>query len=233
MEQTNSNAGKGLGIAGFVVAVVAVIFSFIPCLGMWAVIPGAVAIILTAIAYSQASKEGANKNLIIAGLIIGITATLLGGYQFYKWTQVGSAFKEVIEHNEDFQDAMKELGEELEGDVEEMEDELEELEGSGEVGDLQKLEKILSEMESAEEISDEQIDEIVDNYDEFMEEYIELAKDMKAGKLTAITKYSKLSIKAATLATRMAAVAHKLTPEQQERLNALEDKYKEDLEELQ
>jgi hypothetical protein len=78
-----SSAGKGLGIAGLVLGILAAIISFIPCLGTWAIVPGIIAIILSAISLSQASKAGASKGLAIAGLVCGIVGTAIAGWQWY------------------------------------------------------------------------------------------------------------------------------------------------------
>ena len=78
-----SNAGKGLGIAGLVLGILAAIVSFIPCLGTWAIVPGIIAIVLSAVSLSQANKAGASKGLAIAGLVCGIVGTAIAGWQWY------------------------------------------------------------------------------------------------------------------------------------------------------
>jgi hypothetical protein len=90
-----SNAGKGLGIAAFVVALVAIVISFIPCLGMYALVPGVIAIILAVIAFTQAKKGNGAKGLIIAALIISIVGTAIASWQLY----VIMNAKDVIEEN--------------------------------------------------------------------------------------------------------------------------------------
>ena len=46
---TNSKAGKGLGIAGLVLGILAAVVSFIPCLGMYAMFPGIIGLVLSVI----------------------------------------------------------------------------------------------------------------------------------------------------------------------------------------
>jgi hypothetical protein len=89
-----SSAGKGLGIAGLVLGILAAIISFIPCLGTWAIVPGIIAIILSAISLSQASKAGASKGLAIAGLVCGIVGTAIAGWQWYAFASAAHAIKE-------------------------------------------------------------------------------------------------------------------------------------------
>lgn len=86
MEQnstTNPNAGKGLGIAGLIVGIVALLFSFIPCLGMWAIVPAIVGLIMSAISMKQAGAAGAPKGMAIGGLICSILGLLIALYWIY------------------------------------------------------------------------------------------------------------------------------------------------------
>jgi hypothetical protein len=78
-----STAGKGLGIAAFIIAVVAIVVSFIPCLGMYALVPGIIAIVLAIIAFSQAKNGNGKKGLIIAALIISVVGTAIASWQLY------------------------------------------------------------------------------------------------------------------------------------------------------
>lgn len=77
------NNGKGLGTAGLIVGIVALLFSFIPCVGMYAVLPAIVAIILSAISMSQSSKIGAPKGMATAGLVCAIIALIIAAYWIY------------------------------------------------------------------------------------------------------------------------------------------------------
>jgi len=79
---TDPNAGKGLGVAGLVVGILATLFSFIPCLGMWAIVPGIVGIILSAISMKQAGPGG-SKGMAITGLITSILGILIACYWLY------------------------------------------------------------------------------------------------------------------------------------------------------
>lgn len=80
-DQRSSNAGQGLGVAGFVVGLIALILSFIPCLGMYALVPGIIALIFSAIAFSQASSANAPRGLIIAALIISVLGSSIAAWQ--------------------------------------------------------------------------------------------------------------------------------------------------------
>lgn len=94
-----TNAGKGLGIAAFIVALVAIVISFIPCLGMYALVPGVIAIILAIIAFSQAKKGNGAKGLIIAALIISVVGTSIAGWQLYVIMNAKSIIDENLIEN--------------------------------------------------------------------------------------------------------------------------------------
>lgn len=74
--EEKSKAGQGMGIAGLVLGIVAVISSFIPCFSFWAIITGVLAIIFGAVGLNQAGKNNGKKALPKAGLILGIIATV-------------------------------------------------------------------------------------------------------------------------------------------------------------
>lgn len=75
--------GKGLGTAGLIVGIVALLFSFIPCLGMYAALPALVGIVLSAIAMKQASKAGAAKGMAIGGMVCSIIGLIIAIYWIY------------------------------------------------------------------------------------------------------------------------------------------------------
>ncbi len=78
-----SNAGKTLGIIAFVIAVVGIVISFIPCLGMYGLAPCGIALILAIVAFVQAKKANGSKGLIIAALVISIIGTSIASWQLY------------------------------------------------------------------------------------------------------------------------------------------------------
>lgn len=72
-----TNAGQGLGIAALVLGIITIPFALFPCTAVFAWCPGAVAIILGAIALNQAKKGNGKTGLPMAGLVLGIIATAL------------------------------------------------------------------------------------------------------------------------------------------------------------
>lgn len=75
--------GRGLGTAGLVVGIIALLFSFIPCLGLWAIVPAIVGIVLSAISMKQAGRVGAPKGMATAGLVCAIVAAAIAIYWIY------------------------------------------------------------------------------------------------------------------------------------------------------
>jgi membrane-bound ClpP family serine protease len=74
----NSAAGRGLGTAGMVLGIIAIVISFIPCIGWGGIVLAIVGVILSAISLSQAGKAHAPKGMALAGLICSILAIVIG-----------------------------------------------------------------------------------------------------------------------------------------------------------
>ncbi|MDO9000741.1 MAG: DUF4190 domain-containing protein [Bacteroidota bacterium] len=109
MEQNNTttpaaNNGKGLGIAGMILGILAIIVSFVPCFGWWAIVLAVVGVILSAVSLSQAKKANAPKGMAIAGLICSILAIIIGSIWIFIIT------KAVTEGAGMFKDAMEKSG---------------------------------------------------------------------------------------------------------------------------
>ena len=69
-----TRSGNGFGLAALIVAIVAIVLSFIPVIGVFAMVLAVVAIILGMIALT---RRGRKKGAGIAGLILGIVALLI------------------------------------------------------------------------------------------------------------------------------------------------------------
>lgn len=157
-EYKAKNSSQGLGIAGLVLGIVTLIISFIPCLGMWAIVPGVVAITLSAIGFAQANKINAPKGIIIAALVISIVGTVIAGWQFY---MLKSAVPNIEKFGKEFQKALEEeLDEE---DIYELEKAMEKLEG--------EIEEITEEtLKEVGEAASDAIREIADEVEKVTEE---------------------------------------------------------------
>lgn len=102
----NQKTGKGLGIAALVCGISAAVAAFIPCGGVWAIPCGVVAIILGAISVVMAKKSGSPKGLGMAGLILGIVATIIAIIWLFV---IGSKVGAVAGDLKDLEGALNEL----------------------------------------------------------------------------------------------------------------------------
>jgi hypothetical protein len=83
MEDIKNTTGQNLGIAALITAIVTFVLAVIPCVGLIAVIPGIIAIILASVGLSQASRNNSPKGLLVAGLIIGVIASMISVSQVF------------------------------------------------------------------------------------------------------------------------------------------------------
>jgi hypothetical protein len=83
MEDVKNNSGQNLGIAALITAIITFVLAVIPCVGVVAIIPGIIAIVLASVGLSQAARNTAPRGLLIAGLIIGSIAVLIAFSQLF------------------------------------------------------------------------------------------------------------------------------------------------------
>jgi predicted membrane-bound spermidine synthase len=87
---TATNSWKTLAIIALVLGILALLFSFIPCLGMYAIFPGIIGLVMAVISIVMAGKVNAPKGMAIAALACSLVGSAIAGYQYSK-------LKEVIE----------------------------------------------------------------------------------------------------------------------------------------
>lgn len=83
MEEVKNNTGQNLGIAALITAILTFVLSVIPCVGLIAIIPGIIAIVLASVGLSHASRNDSPRGVLVAGLIIGIVACLISFSQVF------------------------------------------------------------------------------------------------------------------------------------------------------
>lgn len=83
MEDVKNNSGQNLGIAALITAIITFVLAVIPCVGIIAIIPGIIAIILASVGLSQAARNSNPRGVLLAGLIIGIIASLIAFSQIF------------------------------------------------------------------------------------------------------------------------------------------------------
>lgn len=84
-ESTQSNKNEslthGLAITGLVIGILALIVSFVPCFGVYAIIIGVIGLIVSIIALILASKNNYPKGLIIAALLTSLLGCSIAYWQ--------------------------------------------------------------------------------------------------------------------------------------------------------
>ena len=83
MEDVKNNTGQNLGIAALVAAIITFVLAVIPCVGLIAIIPGIIAIVLASVGLSQAARNNSPRGVLVAGLIIAIIGSLFSVSQMF------------------------------------------------------------------------------------------------------------------------------------------------------
>ncbi|MGA1978039.1 MAG: DUF4190 domain-containing protein [Bacteroidales bacterium] len=83
MEEVKNNTGQNLGIAALITAIVTFVIAVIPCVGLVAIIPGIIAIVLASVGLSQASRNDSPRGMLVAGLVVGIIASMISLSQIF------------------------------------------------------------------------------------------------------------------------------------------------------
>ena len=83
MEDVKNNTGQNLGIAALITAIITFVLAVIPCVGLIAIIPGIIAIVLASVGLSHAARNDSPRGVLIAGLIIAIVASLISFSQVF------------------------------------------------------------------------------------------------------------------------------------------------------
>lgn len=227
MEEVKTNAGQGLGIAGLIMGIMAVPLAILGCTSVLGLILGLAGIVLSGVGLSQATKSNGVRGLPTAGLVVSILGTciaLLWIFFFARlvteggrwWSKEGVRIMEEI--HEDF-------GEELEKAFEDVGTELEKLGGELE----QKLEDLEYDLEWeerwSEEISDDEFEEVLDAYQSLIGDYFELSIQAGKGDLNALAEYVIVSARAVALATRISVISGRLTQEQRDKFEELQENF--------
>jgi hypothetical protein len=88
MEKEKMNV---LGLVGLILGIIAALLSFVPCVGMWAIVPGFIGIIMSAIGLKHVKK-----GMAIAGLICSLVGTSIGVWQWYTLNQLSKELNEEM-----------------------------------------------------------------------------------------------------------------------------------------
>lgn len=114
--QTKKPAGQNLGIAALITAIVTFVLAVIPCVGIIAIIPGIIAIVLASVGLSQASRTESPRGVLIAGLVIGVVASIISLSQVFVAGKIADKAKN--EWGGDFENIIKDVQENVLKDLE-------------------------------------------------------------------------------------------------------------------
>jgi hypothetical protein len=91
MEDVPNKSGSNLGIAALITAIITFVLAVIPCVGLIAIIPGIIAIVLASVGLSQVARSNSPRGVLLAGLIIGIVALLISFSQVFVVTKIANS----------------------------------------------------------------------------------------------------------------------------------------------
>ena len=91
MEDVPNKSGSNLGIAALITAIITFVLAVIPCVGLIAIIPGIIAIVLASVGLSQAARNNSPRGVLVAGLIIAIIASLISVSQVFVATKIAKS----------------------------------------------------------------------------------------------------------------------------------------------
>jgi hypothetical protein len=104
-------SGQNLGIAALITAIITFVLAVIPCVGLIAMIPGIIALVLASVGLSQASRNDSPRGILIAALVIAIVATLISFSQIFMAGKIADKWPNKIEKivNKVQEDVLKDL----------------------------------------------------------------------------------------------------------------------------
>lgn len=211
MEEVNkTNAGQGLGVAGFILGIIGLIVALIPCVGLLALILSITGIVLSAVALNQSSRGNGQKGLIMAALVISILATLLA----VSWNVfIVDRIKHGV-HNHFERTMNDEFGKDVD-------------KAAGEVG--KDMEEALKNLEAgtSDSISDKDFDKLLDEYQDLTKDYIDLMNKAQKGDMNSIAASTKVATKAVSLAAKLSTASLRFSDEQRKKFDDIQKQYEE------
>ena len=95
MNYQTSGKPKPFAIIGLVFAILAFLFSLIPCIGFYAIGPSLMSLAFSGISYAGLKQRNQNTSVSLAGLIIGTIAISIGIFQYYNYETLFDAKSEI------------------------------------------------------------------------------------------------------------------------------------------
>ena len=101
--ESSPGAAKIMGIIGFVISIPSFLFSFIPCFGYQALVPGLLGLVICGISYyieKQKEKPSA-LGLMLAGMIISVLTIGVATTQYFTFKESIDAVNELNERGDE------------------------------------------------------------------------------------------------------------------------------------
>jgi len=174
VEQSRTNAGQGLGIAGLVLGILSIPLAIMGCTMFVALLFGGVGIVFSAISISQAKQSNGAKGLPTSGLVVSIIGTSIALLWFLF---IGSFFKGAFQDKkwwkeiENLDEVAGEIEREMETDIEDKEKSMEKLE--------KKMEELEGEIKEGTTDTRESVDQAEDSLEKVEEKLDQLRKEKK------------------------------------------------------
>ena len=99
--ENNNEKMNVKGLVGMILGILALVLSFVPCLGVYAFLPGLIGII-----FSILGLKNVKKGMAIAGLVCSILGTSVATWQWYNLSKAAEELQQI-----DTTDLSKELDE--------------------------------------------------------------------------------------------------------------------------
>ena len=113
MEEIKNNQGSGLAIGALITGIIAFLMAVIPCIGIIAMVPAVIAVVLGIIGLSRPNDS---RGMLIGGLVIGIIALMFSlsqGYFMSKIAHHSDSWSKEIENA--VKDIKTSVGEDFDG----------------------------------------------------------------------------------------------------------------------
>ncbi len=101
--QKKSGGWKVMGIISVVFGGLSILFSFVPCLGAYAMYSGVLAAILSIVALVMANSAKASKMMAIIGLVVSLGSVGIG---YWRYTQITAALGSVEKGLDSLKDSL-------------------------------------------------------------------------------------------------------------------------------
>jgi len=108
MEEELKTQGSGLAIGALVTGILAFLLAVVPCVGIIAIVPAIIAIILAIVGLSRSTN---NQGMLVGGLVVGIIALMISVSQSFIISKVADKSGDWAT---DIEQAVKEIGDDIE-----------------------------------------------------------------------------------------------------------------------